>query len=189
MIKEQFMFEVSRASRYTDVPGLHTIRTLQFQSPRDYPYFVEQEITGKLGYKPVRKQMQESKVNSQEGLQAHLANMDLCVARRVGNANYLVTSELFRAIRGLEKSLQIEHKRGIDTLNIVTYKLTKKITEKLEKISEKIEGSYAINNNQTAIIKGQSEIIEIQKETIEELKKSREQKQQIRSWYQRIFGL
>lgn len=63
-------------------PGFAQIRSLELLSPALTNYALESEITNGLGYMPVRKSMQESKVHSQEGLQAHLANMDYTVLWR-----------------------------------------------------------------------------------------------------------
>jgi hypothetical protein len=166
-MKEQFTWSYSVPATYSDVPSLKTIRTLVFENPRDYAYFLEQKVTGGLGYLPVRKQMRESKVHSSEGLQAHLAMMDICLAERESHHNYAVHRELFRAIKGLEKSYRghMEQQERSDKFILNALKETSSILQ--ERIIPAVE---------LAIEKTEPE------------RKEEPKAREARPWYKRIFG-
>ena len=73
-IKMQFV-----GAEYKIGSGLNSKIIYDAEIPQFAQLVSEINITNKLGYKPVRKQVHECKTNSSGGLQAHLANMDCVV--------------------------------------------------------------------------------------------------------------
>ncbi len=87
-------------------PGFIQIRTLELQNPALNAFCLEYAVTNGLGYKPIRKVMQEGEIHTQEGLQAHLANMDYVVLWRESIAERAKAREYGRAMLELEDAYE-----------------------------------------------------------------------------------
>lgn len=76
------------------------------QNPALFLYCWEQAVTNGLGYNPVRKSRQESKVENTEGLRKHLANMDLQVSLREIREHRKKLIQLFEELISIEENYQ-----------------------------------------------------------------------------------
>jgi len=185
-------------------PSLWKVRTLEFKSPALANYCFGQIVTNGLGYEPVRKAMQESKVHSSEGLQAHLANMDYLVLWRSKQVEREKGIQYLLALSALEdaykESIRL-NEEALKTLVITDYlhnpsgdkivaesKIPYIIQLREEVIREYEEGKRKNDSKLVQQVSEPQTDLDSAIRNMAEKAETPNPSQESRPWYKRIFG-